>query len=56
MMLSQLTGQAPAAAHIVSRPAAPATLAAPRQHEIETILGGIGDTQPTGTPKGGARP
>jgi pilus assembly protein CpaB len=56
MMLSQLTGQAPAAAHIVPRPAAPATAAAPRQHEIETILGGTGDTQPTGTPNGGARP
>ena len=56
MMLSQLTGQAPAAAHIVSRSAEPATAAAPKQHEIETILGGSGDTQPTGTPNGGARP
>jgi pilus assembly protein CpaB len=55
-LLSQLTGQAPAAAHIVSRSAAPATPAAPKQQEIETILGGTGDTPPTGTPNGGARP
>jgi pilus assembly protein CpaB len=56
MLLSQLSGLAPAAAHIVSRPAAPATPAAPKRQEIETVLGGSGDTQPAGTPNGGARP
>jgi pilus assembly protein CpaB len=56
MMLSQLSGQAAAAARIVSRPSAPATAAIPQHHGIETILGGSGDTQPTGTPNGGARP
>jgi pilus assembly protein CpaB len=53
MRLSQLSGEAPAAARIVPRPAAPA---APQHHEIETILGGSGDTQPIGTANGGARP
>jgi pilus assembly protein CpaB len=56
MRLSQLSGQAPAATRSVPRAAAPATAAAPQHHEIETILGGSGDTQPTGTANGGARP
>jgi len=56
MLLSQLSGQAPAVARSVNRPAAPATAAAPKQHEIETILGGSGDTPSTATPNGGARP
>jgi pilus assembly protein CpaB len=59
MLLSQLSGQAPAAARTVSRSAAPATapVAAAKKHEgIETILGGSGDAQSAGTPNGGARP
>ena len=56
ILLSQLSGQAPVVARSVNRPAAPATAAAPKQHEIETILGGSGDTPSTATPNGGARP
>jgi pilus assembly protein CpaB len=56
MLLSQLSGQAPAAARSVSRPVAVATPAAPKQQEIETILGSSGDAQPSATPNGGARP
>jgi len=56
ILLSQLSGQAPAAARSVTRPAAPATPAAPKPQGIETILGGPGDTQPATTSNGGARP
>jgi len=40
MLLSQLSGLAPGVARTVSRPAAPATPAAPKRQEIETVLGG----------------
>ena len=59
MLLSQLSGHAPAVAHTVARSAAPATApvpAAQKHEEIETILGGSGDAQSAGTPNGGARP
>ena len=35
-----LSGLAPGVARTVTHPAAPATAAAPKQHEIETVLGG----------------
>jgi pilus assembly protein CpaB len=56
MLLSQLSGQTPGVARAVTGPAAAATPAAPKQQEIETILGGPGDAQPSATPNGGARP
>ena len=59
MLLSQLSGHAPAVAHTVARSAAPATAPVPaaQKHEgIETILGGSGDAQSAGAPNGGARP
>jgi len=56
ILLSQLSGQAPAAARSDARPVAVATPAAPKPQGIETVLGGPGDTQPAATPNGGARP
>ena len=47
MLLSQLSGSAPAVAHTVTRPAAPATApAAPKHQEIETVLGGSATRNP----------
>jgi len=57
-LLSQLSGPARAAVHATARPAAQTTPAAPKRHEIETILGGgpSGDAQLTAAQDGGARP
>ncbi len=56
MLLSQLSGEAPVVEHRVDRIAGPAP-AAPKHHEIETVLGGgsSGDMQSTPKPDGGAR-
>jgi pilus assembly protein CpaB len=56
MLLSQLSGQAPAMAHTATRPAALAARAAPRHQGIETILGEFSDARSAATPGGGARP
>jgi pilus assembly protein CpaB len=63
MLLSALSGDAPAAQQTTAvRKAAPATPAAPKHHEIETILGGgpsgggpSGYAQPAARPDGGPR-
>jgi pilus assembly protein CpaB len=56
MLLSQLSGEAPAADRTVVRIAA-STPVAPRRHEIETILGGgpSGEVQSAARPDGGAK-
>ena len=57
MLLSQLSGYAPAIARTAARSSAPATAhvpAAQKQEGIETILGGSGDAQSAGAPNGGA--
>ena len=56
MLLSQLSGDAPAAERAVARPVTAAPVA-PKSHEIETILGGdsSGDALSTTTPAGGRK-
>jgi pilus assembly protein CpaB len=56
MLLSQLSGLAPAVARTVTRPAVAATPAARQQPAIETILNGLSDARSAATPDGGARP
>jgi pilus assembly protein CpaB len=56
MLLSQLSGPAPAVARTVHRSGCTGNCAVPATQRIETILGGSGDARSAGTPNGGARP
>ncbi len=64
MLLSQLSGHAPAMARTATRATSPATVAAspePKRQGIEIVLGGdagggSGDVRPSGRQDGGARP